>query len=95
MAKKSTAKCWRKPRNQGEAVAAALFGSTLVPARALIPQELGDGLKLARAIVDQFGEAIETDAEINGGDAVDFIAEHLYPEALAIVQDADNKQEGR
>lgn len=58
-------------------------------------QRMGDGLKLARMVVDQFGEAIETDDEISGADAVDFLTGELYPEALAIVQDLNNAQEGR
>lgn len=53
------------------------------------------GVELARLIEAQFGEAIQTGEEINGGDAVDFITQTLYPLALDIVQRNDEAKETR
>lgn len=36
-------------------------------------------LELAQAVEDQFGQAVDEDTDINGGDAVDFIAGTIVP----------------
>ena len=54
-----------------------------------------EGLDLAHLIVDHYGEALELGEDTNGADLVDYLAQELYPAALALVQEADAIAEGR